>query len=64
MVLYFRPEKLVLCPSQALNELLERMEVADMVGLDSFGTGEHHCENFLDAAPTMILAAAASHQTN
>ncbi len=31
-----------------------------MVGLDSFGTGEHHCENFLDAAPTMILAAAAS----
>lgn len=46
--------------SQALNELLERIEVADKVGLDSFGIGEHHREDFLDAAQTLILAAAAS----
>lgn len=40
--------------------LLERMEHADQVGLDIFGIGEHHRKEFLDSAPTMILAAAAS----
>lgn len=46
--------------SQALNELLDRIVMADKVGLDSFGIGEHHREDFLDSAPTMILAAAAA----
>ncbi len=44
----------------ALGELLERMELADKVGLDVFGIGEHHRKEFLDSAPTMILAAAAA----
>lgn len=44
----------------ALNELLERIEHADQSGLDVFGIGEHHRKEFLDSAPTMILAAAAS----
>lgn len=44
----------------ALAELLARMEVADAVGLDFFGIGEHHRKEFLDSAPTMILAAAAA----
>ena len=44
----------------ALAQLLERMEHADQVGLDVFGIGEHHRKEFLDAAPTMILAAAAA----
>lgn len=44
----------------ALAELLERMEYADAVGLASFGIGEHHRKEFLDSAPTMILAAAAA----
>ena len=44
----------------ALNELLERIEQADKSGLDVFGIGEHHRKEFLDSAPTMILAAAAS----
>ncbi len=46
--------------ANALAELLERMEVADAAGLDSFGIGEHHRKEFLDSAPTMILAAAAT----
>jgi len=44
----------------ALSQLLERIEVADRVGLDVFGIGEHHRMEFLDSAPSMILAAAAS----
>ncbi|MFK8161453.1 MAG: LLM class flavin-dependent oxidoreductase [Lewinella sp.] len=44
----------------SLAELLERIELADQVGIDSFGIGEHHRKDFLDAAPTMLLAAAAA----
>lgn len=44
----------------ALSELLERIEQADKVGLDIFGIGEHHRKEFLDSAPTLILAAAAA----
>ena len=47
-------------PDQAMGELLERIQLADQVGLDVFGIGEHHREDFLDAAPSVILAAAAS----
>ena len=45
---------------QAIAELLERIEKADEVGLDIFGIGEHHRQEFLDSAPTMILGAAAA----
>lgn len=44
----------------ALEQLLERIEHADKVGIDLFGIGEHHRREFLDSAPTMILAAAAA----
>lgn len=47
-------------PSIALGQLLERMEHADRSGLDVFGIGEHHRREFLDSAPTLILAAAAA----
>ena len=47
-------------PSQAIAELLERIEHADHSGLDVFGMGEHHRKEFLDSAPHMILAAAAA----
>ena len=40
--------------------LLEEIELADRVGLDVFGLGEHHREEFLDSAPAVILAAAAA----
>jgi len=43
-----------------LRNLVEEIELADQVGLDAFGVGEHHREEFLDSAPAVILAAAAS----
>lgn len=46
--------------STYLKELLERIILADEVGLDVFGIGEHHRKDFLDSAPSMILAAAAA----
>ncbi len=46
--------------SQALRELIERIELADQVGLDIFGIGEHYRKEFLDSASSIILAAAAS----
>lgn len=49
-----------LSSAQVITELLERIEQADKCGLDVFGIGEHHRKEFLDSAPTVILAAAAS----
>src|SRR6478609_9496843 len=46
--------------TRVLQELLERIEQADRSGLDVFGIGEHHRKEFLDSAPSIILAAAAS----
>jgi probable LLM family oxidoreductase len=46
--------------AQAMSDLLERIELADQVGLDVFGIGEHYRKEFLDSAPAIILAAAAS----
>ena len=40
--------------------LIEEVELADGVGLDVFGIGEHHRAEFLDSAPAIILAAAAA----
>ncbi|MCR9015305.1 LLM class flavin-dependent oxidoreductase [Aquiflexum gelatinilyticum] len=50
--------------AQALSQLLERIQLADQVGLDVFGIGEHHRKEFLDSAPTIILAAAAAQTKN
>ena len=47
-------------PVVRLQNLLEEVELADRVGLDAFGIGEHHREEFLDSAPVVILAAAAA----
>src|SRR6266581_5486362 len=49
-----------LSATQRLRNLIEEIEYADQVGLDSFGIGEHHRKDFLDSAPAVILAAAAS----
>jgi len=49
---------------KALSELIDRIVYADQVGLDFFGIGEHHREEFLDSAPHMILAAAAAKTKN
>src|SRR5258706_6159210 len=46
--------------ADALGQLLDRIEQADLAGLDTFGIGEHHRKGFLDSAPALILAAAAA----
>ncbi len=46
--------------SRKLRELVDEIELADRVGLDVVGIGEHHRIDFLDSAPPVILAAAAS----
>jgi probable LLM family oxidoreductase len=47
-------------PSERLQELVKQIERADQMGLDVFGIGEHHRQEFLDSAPAVILAAAAA----
>ncbi len=44
---------------QRLRNLLDEIVLADEVGLDVFGLGEHHRKEYLDSAPAVILAAAA-----
>jgi len=46
--------------SERLRRLVEQIEFADQMGLDVFGVGEHHRQGFLDSAPAVILAAAAT----
>ncbi len=46
-----------------IGELLDRIEHADKQGLDAFGIGEHYRKEFLDSAPSVILAAAAARTT-
>ena len=43
----------------AMEQLLQRIELADQAGLDVFGIGEHHKREFLDSATAVILGAAA-----
>jgi probable LLM family oxidoreductase len=45
---------------QRLRDLLEEIELADRVGLDVFGVGEHHRPDYLASAPAIVLAAAAT----
>ncbi len=47
-------------PAERMHDLIEEIERADQAGLDVFGLGEHHREEFLDSAPAVILAAAAA----
>jgi len=47
-------------PAKRMADQLGEIALADQVGLDVFGIGEHHREEFLDSAPTVILAAAAA----
>jgi probable LLM family oxidoreductase len=55
---------LTLKPVERMQHLLAEIELADQVGLDVFGIGEHHRAEFLDSAPVVILAGAASRTKN
>lgn len=45
---------------QAMDELLQQIEFADQQGIELYGIGEHHRKEYMDSAPTVILAAAAA----
>ena len=49
--------------AERVRDLLEEIELADQVGLDVFGIGEHHRPEFIASAPAVILAAAAARTT-
>jgi probable LLM family oxidoreductase len=46
-------------PAQRVREVVEEIELADQVGLDVYGVGEHHRADYAASVPAMILAAAA-----
>jgi alkanesulfonate monooxygenase SsuD/methylene tetrahydromethanopterin reductase-like flavin-dependent oxidoreductase (luciferase family) len=46
--------------AQRLGELLEEIELADQLGLDVFGVGEHHRRDYAVSSPAVALAAAAA----
>ena len=52
-----------LSPAQRLRDLIEEVELADQVGLDVFGLGEHHRPDYVVSAPAVVLAAAAERTT-
>src|SRR5215203_2071425 len=50
----------IVSPQQRVRDLVEEVELADQVGLDVFGVGEHHRPDFAVSAPAVVLAAAAA----
>ena len=51
-------------PGQRLRDLIEEIELADQVGLDVFGVGEHHRPDYAASAPAVVLGAAAVRTKN
>src|SRR3569833_1539808 len=51
-------------PERRLANLLEEIELADQVGLDVFGVGEHHRPDNAVSTPSTVLAAAAARTAN
>src|SRR3954452_13715391 len=45
---------------QRMHDLVEEIELADQVGLEVFGVGEHHRPDFVVSAPIVPLAAGAA----
>ncbi|WP_435922965.1 LLM class flavin-dependent oxidoreductase [Paenibacillus sp. DYY-L-2] len=50
----------VISHAQRLREVVEEIVLADQVGLDVFGVGEHHRKDYAASAPAVLLAAAAT----
>ena len=49
---------------QRMRELMDEIALADQVGLDVFGVGEHHRPDYIVSAPAVVLAAASQRTTN
>lgn len=50
----------VISHAQRIREVVEEIVLADRVGLDVYGVGEHHRKDYAASAPAVILAAAAA----
>jgi probable LLM family oxidoreductase len=57
-------ESLPQASHRRMQQLLEEMELADRVGLDVFGLGEHHRSDYAVSAPAVALAAGAGRTRN
>src|SRR5262245_22610404 len=53
-----------LTPEQRVKNLMEEIELADEVGLEVFGVGEHHRPDYVASAPEVLLAAGAARTKN
>lgn len=53
----------IISPADRLRNLLEEIELAEQLGLDVYGVGEHHRPDFVVSAPAVVLAAAAERTT-
>ncbi|GGA84379.1 luciferase [Brucella endophytica] len=53
-----------LLPAERIKNLIEEIELADQVGLDVFGVGEHHRPEYAASAPAVVLAGAATRTKN
>ncbi len=51
---------LTISPAERLRNLVEEIELADEVGLDVYGLGEHHRPDYASSAPAVVLASAAA----
>lgn len=49
--------------AERLREIVAEIKLADEVGLDVYGVGEHHREDYAASAPAVVLAAAAMQTT-
>ncbi len=47
-------------PEQRMRHLMAEVELADELGLDVFGIGEHHRPDLIVSAPAVVMAAAAA----
>jgi probable LLM family oxidoreductase len=47
-------------PEQRMRHLMAEVELADQLGLDVFGIGEHHRADLIVSAPAVVMAAAAA----
>jgi probable LLM family oxidoreductase len=54
------PDGRPLHPAVVIRELLAEGELADRLGLDFFGVGEHHRDDYAVSAPDVVLAGLAA----
>ncbi len=54
----------IFAPDERMRNLIEEAELADSIGLDVFGVGEHHRDDYVVSSPAVALAAIAARTQN